>query len=240
MRERWLPLDRQPRWPGPCVVCRQWDDHAFCTACIDRFARSPPRCARCGDTTALALPACGRCLHEPPPFTRTVCAVDYAFPWAEAIADFKFHGRVELAGALAGLLADAVRRHGDARPDVVLPVPLSEQRQAERGYNQAWELARRLARRLGLQAHAQLLLRHLDTPHQVALGRNERQHNLRRAFMVEPRQQAIIRGRRVALVDDVMTTGATLSACSHSLLRAGASAVEVWVLARTPTDPSPH
>jgi ComF family protein len=173
-------------------------------------------------------------LREPPPFAHTVCVTDYGFPWSGLIAAFKFHGQVELAAVFAQLMSSAVRASTAALPACVLPVPLSASRQAERGYNQAWEVARRVASNLGLPAHAHGLLRHLDTAHQVDLDRLERQRNLRRAFMVEPSQRRLIEGQQVALVDDVMTTGATLRECSTALLRAGAAAVDVWVLARTP------
>jgi ComF family protein len=152
------------------------------------------------------------------------------------ISAFKFHGQVELAPALASLLSDAVCRSTLPLPQVVVPVPLSNSRLEERGYNQAWELACRCARNLGLEANPQLLMRHLDTAHQVDLTRSERQRNLRNAFMVNPPQRTRLIGRHVALVDDVMTTGATLRECSAALLRAGAATVDVWVLARTPQD----
>jgi ComF family protein len=226
--------------PSTCVVCHQWGGGAFCAACVDRFARPQPRCGRCGEGSGQDLPACGRCLQKPPPYARTVCAMDYAFPWAQAITQFKFLGQVELAGGLAQLLSRAVQASGHALPKLALPVPLSRQRLAERGYNQAWEVARRVAATLGLPAHAQVLLRHLDTPHQVDLSRAERQRNLHQAFMVDPQHKALIEGQNLALVDDVMTTGATLAACSSCLLRAGAAQVDVWVLARTPADQQPH
>jgi ComF family protein len=135
---------------------------------------------------------------------------------------------------LAQALHVAVRRAAGEAPDLVLPVPLSATRLAERGYNQAWELARRVARLAALPARADVLLRPLDTAHQADLNRAARQHNLRQAFMVDPRQRAAVQGRRVALVDDVMTTGATVREAAAALKRAGAAAVQVWVLARTP------
>jgi ComF family protein len=182
----------------------------------------------------LTTAACGDCLREPPPFAHTVCAVDYGFPWHSLISAFKFHDQVELAPAFSSLLSAAVRSSALPLPNTVLPVPLSPTRLAQRGYNQAWELSRRCARSLGLRADAQLLLRHLDTAHQVELTRAERQRNMRNAFMVNPAQRASLAGQHVALVDDVMTTGATLRECSEVLLRAGAEVVDVWVLARTP------
>jgi ComF family protein len=189
----------------------------------------------CGLRMGLAAPHCGQCLREPPPFTRTVCAVDYAFPWDALITHFKFHHQVELAGALAALLHTAVQNAGAAsQVDCVVPVPLSPQRLQQRGYNQAWELARRTARAFSLPAHAQALERTLDTTAQAALHRAERGRNLRNAFHVPPAARPHLAGRRVALVDDVMTTGATLREATAALLRGGAANVQLWVLARTP------
>ena len=116
-------------------------------------------------------------------------------------------------------------------------MPLAPQRLAQRGYNQAWELARRVAAALHLPARPDWLQRPLDTAPQAGLARAARQVNLRNAFMVEPRHRASLAGRRMALVDDVMTTGATLREAAATLLRSGAGAVDVWVLARTPEMP---
>ena len=157
----------------------------------------------------------------------------YAFPWDQLITKFKFHGQVELARPLADRLARAVQAHGDPVCTLVLPVPLATARLAARGYNQAWELARRVARTQRLPARADLLLRALDTAHQAELGRAQRQQNLRAAFYVDPAQRHAVAGHRVALVDDVMTTGATAREAAAALLRAGAAAVDVWALART-------
>ena len=152
------------------------------------------------------------------------------------MADFKFHGRPELGAPLSALLLQAW--HGDAnappQPDLFLPVPLSPARLAERGYNQAWELARWLARGLDRPAFASGLVRVLETERQADLSRDERQKNLRSAFLVEPGSRARLQGRHLGLVDDVMTTGATAREACATLLRAGAGRVDVWVIARTP------
>jgi len=160
--------------------------------------------------------------------------VDYGFPWDHVVNEFKYQARPELAGALAELMAAAVARSAQTLPDGVLPMPLAPQRLAQRGYNQAWELARHVAAAVRRPAWPHGLLRPLDTAPQAGLGRAARQHNLRTAFMVEPRHRPALAGRRVALVDDVMTTGATVREAAAALLRAGAGAVDVWVLARTP------
>jgi len=220
---------------GQCAVCRQWGRGALCADCIARYAAPQPRCARCGLRLGLPAPACGACLREAPPHLRTVCAVDYEHPWDALIAAFKFHGRPELAKALAQRLVAAVQRADAPLPMLLLPVPLSPRRLAERGYNQAWELARRAAAALKLPADATLLQRPVEQEaHQAELTRAERLRNLQGAFMVDPRRRAALEGRHVALVDDVMTTGATLHQAAHALLRGGAASVQAWVLARTP------
>jgi ComF family protein len=160
--------------------------------------------------------------------------VDYGFPWDRLVGAFKFSGRAELGRALSERLLQAVRRASFVRPDLVVPVPLSARRLAHRGYNQAWELARPVALALGLPADPALLTRPLDTGQQSELDRAERLLNLRTAFMVDPARRGALRGRRVALVDDVMTTGATVREATTTLLRAGAGSVQVWAFARTP------
>ena len=186
-----------------------------------------------------AAEACEACLAEPPPWQGAVAAVDYGFPWDGLVAHLKFRGRAELAGTLAQLLVQAIRQAH--RPPtwqetatLVLPVPLSPARLAERGYNQAWELARRVAAALGLPADATLLQRPVDTAHLPGLTRAERASSLQGAFMVDPARRGQLAGCHVALVDDVLTTGATAREACRTLLRAGARSVELWMLARTP------
>lgn len=223
------------RWPSQCEVCRQWGVDRLCEPCVSRFASPAIRCARCALRLGPAADLhCGDCLRVPPPFVRTVCAVDYQFPWDGLVAAFKFHGQPELAAPLAARMAQAISAAGATRPHALLPVPLAAPRLAERGYNQAWELARRLGTTLGLPAWCDVLSRPLDTAHQAELDRAARLRNLRSAFLVEPEQRARVQGAHVALVDDVMTTGATVGQAAAELLRAGAQQVDVWVLARTP------
>ncbi|MCW5635994.1 MAG: ComF family protein [Rubrivivax sp.] len=227
-------LDRlRAALPSQCEVCRGWNAALVCADCRARFAAGRPRCARCGLALGEREAACGACLREPPPFERTVCALDYGFPWDRLVAAFKFDRRAELAGPLAALLVHAVRRDpGSPPPDLVVPVPLTPARLAVRGFNQAWELARRVARALGHPARHDALLRVLDAPAQASLAREARRANLRNAFV--PMPMAALAGRDVALVDDVMTTGATAHEAAAALRRGGARAVRLWVLARTP------
>jgi ComF family protein len=215
-----------------CELCRQWSASALvCGNCSGRYAAPRPRCRRCALPLGVAAERCGHCLAEAPAFAAATVAVDYDFPWDGLITAFKFRGRSELAEGLAALLAAAI---GNTAAELVLPLPLSRQRLAERGFNQAWELARRVAAAQALPAHADVLLRLGDTAPQSGLGRAQRRDNLARVFMVDPARRDLVRGRHIALVDDVLTTGATASAAARELLRAGAASVQVWALARTP------
>ncbi len=160
-----------------------------------------------------------------------MAAVVYGYPWSGLLARLKFHDEPGWAGPLAGLMAKAGHQHGTlAGCDALVPVPLSERRLAARGYNQAWELARRLGR----PALPRALVRCLDGAPQHTLDRTDRLRHMRGAFMVHPAQVASVRGMRLLLIDDVVTTGATLQAAAAALLTAGATSVEALVLAATP------
>jgi len=224
-------------WPNQCAVCRSATrglGRRLCTDCTQHFAPDQTRCRLC----ALALPAtvdvCGRCLRDPPPWSHAIAACDYGYPWDGLLAALKFHAALDLAPSLAALLASRLPQEPGSALDAVLPVPLSDARLRERGYNQAALLADALAPPLGLRVRGRWLLRILDTPHQTALPRERRMANLRGAFAVEPTALPELQGLRVALLDDVMTTGATLTAATMALRDAGVAEVQVWVVARTP------
>jgi ComF family protein len=220
--------------PSLCAVCRGWGTQSVCTACTERFAQEVPRCERCALQVPAGVRVCGACLVDPPVFDSALAGVDYAHPWSALITQFKFHEALDLAQALAALLQAAQQRAASPLPHLLLPVPLSTQRLRERGFNQAWELTRRLARALHAQTDAHLLLRVKDSPHQLALPPEQRTANVRGVFAVEPLRRAELHGRTVAVIDDVMTTGATFGEIARVLKQAGASRVEAWALARTP------
>lgn len=229
-RGHWLPR----RVPRPCEVCGRWTAGDLCPDCVARFmpsrSASCPRCALPGGDGS----PCGACLRDPPPYERCIAVADYGFPWDRLIARFKFEGQPELAALLARALHRALRAAAAPAVAIVLPVPLSAARLAERGYNQAWELARRVAALERVPAAADWLQRLRDTPHQVGSTRAARQRNLHDAMWVTPAGVAGLAGRAVALVDDVLTTGVTAAAAAQALRSAGAASVQVWVLARTP------
>jgi ComF family protein len=223
------------RWPSLCAVCHGWGAGRVCAECAARFAMTVPRCVRCALPVPEGVTQCGACIAAPPAFDAAIARVDYGFPWDRLIAAFKFHGALDLAPVLAQAIAEARRPSSEERASPLLvPVPLSRERLRERGYNQAWELARRVARRIEGRADAGLVLRIRDTPHQLALPPDERAGNVQGAFAIEPRRRAEVHGRAFAVVDDVMTTGSTLGEIAGVLKQAGAARVEAWVVARTP------
>lgn len=217
--------------PSQCLVCHAWPAQPICEACVNRFAQPRPRCQTC----ALALPAgvrqCGNCLKNPPALDLCLAAVSYAYPWSDLIVGYKFHQQPGRAGALALLLRSTpwVEPALDAA-DLVLPLPLSSARLRTRGFNQALLLARQLAPG---KTDARLLLRIKDTPAQSSLPRQQRLDNVKDAFAVEPLRVAQIKGTRLVLVDDVMTSGASLFAAARVLRAAGAAHITALVMART-------
>ncbi|CAN7541289.1 ComF family protein [Acidovorax sp. LjRoot129] len=220
--------------PSQCAACHAWPAQRVCTACTARFAQPATRCQRCALRVPDGVATCGACVLNPPLFDACLAAVDYAYPWAGALADFKFQGDPGWAGTLATLMRSTPGvEAGLQAADLVLPVPLSTDRLRERGYNQSALLVQHLSRP---KADVLSLLRVHATEAQSGLPRAQRLRNLRGAFAVEPARAAALRGRRVVLVDDVMTTGATLHAATEALREAGVAHVTAVVLARTAAD----
>ena len=230
----WTGLSRAiHRWlPSQCILCHAWPAQTLCSACRLRFARATARCLQCAQRVPQGILRCSACLRHPTPLESCVAAVDYAWPWADVVTQFKFQARPDLAYALAALLQEADGAQALlAQADVLLPIPLARDRLRERGYNQALLLARALCPQ---KTHAQWLLRTHTTPAQSSLGRAQRLRNLHGAFALQPSAQTTLKGARVLLIDDVMTTGATLQTAAEMLHAQGAAHTSALVLARTP------
>ncbi|QTD44631.1 ComF family protein [Ottowia testudinis] len=223
-------------WPGQCLICHAWPASTLCEDCVARFAPAQPRCTRCALPVPAGVPVCGACLRQPPPMALCVAALPYRWPWSTCVARWKFAGDAGLTRPLAALLrATPAARAALEGADAVLPMPMADQRLAERGYNPALLLARHMA---PAATRTGLLLRTRDTPPQRGLARAERLRNVRGAFQVDPLASHALAGRRVVLVDDVMTTGASVREAAAALRAAGAAHVAVVVLART-DEPAP-
>ena len=221
---RWL----QRALPQSCALCAApCGNTLLCEPCAGALPRTTTACPSCG-LPSIASAICGACLARPPPFAATIAPLIYAFPVDQLLQAFKYGGALAFAEPLADELARAVRRRQYPRPDAIVALPLSPSRQRQRGFNQSHEIARRVAVGVGIPMLPGLA-RVRDSPPQAMLAWNARVDNVRHAFAGDES----LRGRRVAIVDDVMTTGATLAAAATAARRAGAVAVEAWVVART-------
>jgi ComF family protein len=213
---------------------------SFCTLCGDRVAAARDFCPGCASALpylphacpVCALPytgvgPCGQCQRRPPPFIATVALFRYASPIDRLIIGLKFHAQLVHARTLGALMADHLAARTGPLPQLIIPMPLHRTRLRSRGFNQALELARPLARCLGIPLDHGTLVRHRATSPQTDLPVAARARNVRAAFQAT----RDLRGLHVALVDDVMTTGHTAAAAAGALRKAGAD-VEVWVLAR--------
>jgi len=217
----------QAALPQDCLLCgAASDDAPLCGPCRDELPSLPRTCPVCAMPSSLGE-ICGTCLRHPPQFDMTVAVWRYAYPVDRLVQALKFHGRLALASFFADELACLVERADVA--DIVMPMPLHPSRLTERGFNQAAEIARHLAGKPGTRLAFRGASRVRRTLPQANLPLDERARNVRGAFACA----LDLTGARVAVVDDVMTTGATLGELAKALKRAGAARVENWVVART-------
>ncbi|HHO69436.1 MAG TPA: ComF family protein [Gammaproteobacteria bacterium] len=231
MVNSWLESIHDRLFPAACRLCRApaRDGLDLCRDCLDDLPWLPPGCPRC----ALPLDAgagtpCGACSTRPPAYDGCIALFSYEFPVDHLVQQIKFGADLALARSLGILLLRRLRECGPPAPDRVVPVPLHPSRLSERGFNQARELARPL-RAAGLRLDDRLCRRIRRTPAQAGLPADQRRRNLRGSFEV----RGPVAGGHLLLVDDVMTTGATLEELARTLKRAGAARVEALVIART-------
>jgi ComF family protein len=204
-----------------------------CKPCLRELPWNRPACSRCAMPVAGTeqQPACAHCTGRPPSFDAAWAPLRYAPPVDTLVHGFKFHARLADGRLLAELMALALTARVSPLPELVVPVPLHRWRLLRRGFNQAQELARGLQRHFALPLRADLVRRLRHTPQQSAQHTAaQRDRNLRGAFAVSGQ----VAGRHVALLDDVVTTGATAGELARAMKRAGAASVEVWAAARTP------
>lgn len=237
--------------PASCLLCEnpQLDTTAFfCPDCLRELPWIGTACYCCGrplpDDTLVGQ-RCGVCQQKPPPIDHSIAAFQYQEPIAKLIQMTKYHHRLDILEALGCQLADVIsRQHGIAErnvcykrlwPQALLPVPLHSHRLMHRGYNQSVELARILARRLGLP-----LLRHgsrrvRPTVSQTRLNTSQRRNNVHHAFQINSNHLP----DQIAIIDDVMTSGQTIYELAKTLRHHGVHSIDVWVVARATTDIAP-
>jgi ComF family protein len=222
-------------FPTACPVCASALAHPtrgpLCDRCWETLPRHRGRLCGCGLPLPSTLLVCGRCRRGRQPFTAGTSLGPYEGGLRQVIHELKYRGKRRVGGRLAAaLLAERGARELLSTSDVIVPVPLHPRRRRERGFNQAEVLAQELARGVGRPCAPAALVRRKDTAPQTGLTAAARRRNVAGAFAV--RRQVQVAGRVVALVDDVLTTGATVQACAHALLEAGASEVRLVAVAR--------
>ena len=221
--DAWKRLPRQllaSLLPAQCALCAGPCRELVCVPCRQQYLeQTRPRCRQCANPLDDMAQLCGRCLRRPPAYDATFTAADYAAPVDQLLLQLKFGARLAHAPLFAQLLC---------------PVPLGPARLVERGYNQALEIARPLARHLDIALQARLALRVRETRAQSGVAPRERRANLAHAFIAEPAFSARLAACHVGIVDDVMSSGHTVHALAAALKRAGARKVTVLVAARTP------
>lgn len=226
----WLEVVRNAVYPRHCVLCGS-PGHGgidLCLGCQGELPWNSMACLCCGSAMEIAGTICGPCQRRPPSFSSSHIPFRYESPLNYLLPKMKFQQKLYLVPLLAQLMAEGILQRDEPLPEVLLPVPLHAVRMRERGYNQALELARPLARQLQIPLAQGLCLRQRETQAQTSLTGAERRRNLRGAFAVRPGEVP----QHVAIVDDVVTTGATVEELARTLLRAGVETVEVWACAR--------
>lgn len=211
-----------------CLLCAAPSGaHMLCAACHGSLPHIAHACPRCAAPSADEI--CGECLKQDPAFDHTRAALEYAFPSDKLIQALKYGGQLALAKLFGELLHASLR--ATPMPDLILPMPLHPARLKQRGFNQALEIAKVLSKRFDIPLATHIAQRVVDTTPQASLPMDARHKNVKNAFACNQP----LPGQHIALVDDVMTSGATLNELAKVLKRAGAARVDVWVVARATT-----
>ena len=212
-----------------CLLCAGASDSLICGGCYAELPWNDPACLRCAQALATAPSRiCADCLAQPPPFERAIAAFCYRGAVARAVQGLKYNANFLSARWLGDAMVASIQARGQPLPQVLIPVPLNPARLRERGFNQAQELAKIVARSLQLRLEPHWARRLRSTADQIGLDAVQRRRNVKGAFAIDDR----VAGLHLALLDDVMTTGSTLRELARACRKAGAASVEVWTAAR--------
>jgi ComF family protein len=222
--------------PTSCIGCGKFQASRICEKCINLLkSQQKNRCSQCASICGVTETSCTNCLNQAPAFNKTICIDCYGGPLTNAVHDYKYKHQVAIA---KGLVDTWVEIHGSDHlkhhADLLIPVPMSSQKLYQRGFNQSWELCKWFSKKFKIQASSSIVQRrHLES-NQVQATRNERIKRLETVFYINQIEIEMIKNTRIVLVDDVMTTGATLSTIAKLLKDFGAQRVDNWVILRTP------
>lgn len=237
-------LKHSPLLHHSCLLCATSSPERICSPCQDYLLKPQYQCQRCGIDLKVHAIICGDCLKRPPAFDETIAPFIYQAPLDTLIKDFKHKGKHTSGKALSTLfcreIQDYYQGHHASLPEYLLPVPLHWRRQWQRGFNQAEVLAEALLKQLNSN-HPQIKLfgyakKQRANPAQEGLSKKQRLTNLKDSFVITK----ALSGQSIAIIDDVMTTGATANSLAQALKKAGAGKVSVWALARTPKSRTSH
>ncbi len=227
--------------PSTCLLCANTlPNGLLCLGCQLNLPHLSHKnlCRQCGLQIESLSNFCGHCLHQPPAFERSIIPFAYDYPLNGLIHQFKYRRHLTCGKLLGKMLAEHLKHcaqdDSDWRaPDLLIPAPMHWLKRWQRGFNQAEFLAQHVARELDIPLASGIVKRTHKTPAQKELTRAERQQNLRKAFAISEKNHVHIKGKRIAIIDDVVTTTATVRELSQLLIKAGAKEVQVWALART-------
>lgn len=228
---RWLKVHNVLQ--NTCPLCLEPCEQLVCDSCNAMLPRIEQPCFQCGqplkvhDTTKPLL-RCGQCVQAAPAFDLCISPFHYALPINQFVTRLKFHQQLYYAPILAELLIANIEQHTEGLPECIIPVPLHKNRLRQRGFNQALEIARPIARRYAIKLDPHCCRRIVSTPPQMGQSKKARQQNIRHAFQVT----AGFNYRHIAIVDDVMTTGQTVNELARVLRQHGARRIQVWCAAR--------
>ena len=230
MNDKWLKFKHMLKvslFPQACLLCSASDggDFGICTDCLNELPHHASCCPQCG-LLSFEGQLCGACIASPPDFDATKAAFTYQYPISQVLQQYKYNQQLFLAETFSELMLNNLQANNI---DLIIPMPLHPSRLQERGFNQSLEIARIIGKRLNVPITSQAVARIKQSPPQASLPLKERVKNMKGAFAC----YEDLSGLRIALIDDVMTTGASLNALAKAVRAKGAAHVECWLIART-------
>lgn len=233
-------LQQSPLTHKTCPLCSTPSADLICENCTAMLPTISQQCFQCGlplsidtETNATNIPAtklrCGKCLTSPPAFDVCISPFHYALPINQFITQLKFRQKLHYANILAELLITKIESHSERLPDCIIPVPLHKSRLRQRGFNQALEIAKPIAKKYAIELDTKSCVRIISTPPQMEQNKESRKNNIRNAFTVSKE----FKHTHIVLVDDVMTTGNTLNEISKAFRKQGVKRIQVWAVARS-------